>query len=235
MLSTGLLQHIDATDYDAFYGCTHRCYSMLPRLKVSAKNKKSTHYTDEQLNDNFPTYKITANIEYATGLPCLAVSTLEDVIRNDCGIGFNDVIKPFELEEKAPDVGSYVKFNEVGTYSKTKNLQLMQVALHAQTAYPEASITLNYIDDNKTLCNKAQTVTGEANWPKNVKLRIFQHVADSDNAPTTPIGEEKKRTFEPRKMERRVTKRPKVGLFEQAAAEAEKPAASRQLRNGSHF
>lgn len=187
MLSESLVQHARENNYDGFFGCTHRVYVRLNWLKNNAISHLNTDlYTQQDLDNCHPTYKITENFSRATGLPCQAVSTPEDLCLNLCGAGFTEVIKPFEMNGATPYSEDHLPLCDFFKI-KTKYVQLLQIANQISFAYPDHRILLDFIDDNKAICDNAKDLSNDPAWPENVKINIYRHLAENDHSPITPV------------------------------------------------
>jgi hypothetical protein len=189
LLSPALIEYAKQGDYLGFYGCTHRSFSMLPILRKHAVNKAGeTGHTVAVVEACFPTYQVTEHFEYHARLECLGVSMVDDLLDKACGDSFVEIVLPYEKYESSPGPEmKFVSVSDYGKYTKSKNEQLCQVAKDAVQAYPDMKITIDFIDDNLKLCQKALAAPVQAAWPREVGLRVFQHVANGDEAAITPV------------------------------------------------
>src|SRR3990167_1326048 len=97
MLSKGLVKYAKENYYDGFYGCTHRCFRSVDVLMQHAMKIACHHnYSVLQVANNYSTYKITENFQNEAGIKCIEVSTLDDLISEECGKAFREIIKPYE-------------------------------------------------------------------------------------------------------------------------------------------
>lgn len=200
LLSAALTRYALMSDYDGFYGCTHRSYSILPILLKHATDKADqTNYDEGTITAMFPTYAVTEHFQHATNLACLGVSTVDDLLDKDCGDSYETIIKPFEKSSVRPSPDMrYVLLDDYNKYTKSKNPQLTQVAMHAAGCYPDVKITLDYMDDNVSLCRKALEATKQSDWPRKVSLNVFHHDAASDDAPIVQVHADKHVNYKPR-------------------------------------
>lgn len=189
-LSPKLIEHAKNGDYTAFYGCTHRCYSIETIYVPIYIPIRQMLIKGEPINENITTSKITENFQLATGLSCMGVSTLDDNLYPKCGAAYENMLKPYEATgQLATTEMRYVSLMKMPYYYQSKNAQLTQIAQHARQVYPDVPITIDYIDDHKFLCWKATKVTAEKNWPVDVKIKVFHHYAINDHAEIVPIHE----------------------------------------------
>lgn len=153
------------------------------------------------LPHNQLTQCLVDNFKQASGLRCFAVSTLDDVclppeVTNEpCGFAYENVLKKFEDELLAKNSGDLVLSGDLEipafkpaypvlslegfdlhTQKTDKNAQLIQVAKHAASQFPDSLIELDYLDDALDLCQ------GVKHLPpleiSNVKIRSFRHCPD---------------------------------------------------------
>lgn len=189
MLSIPLLQHIHQEQYAGFYACTHRCLVMMPKIKAAIDHSNAAKkIKPELIAANWPTYKITEHLQLASGLTCFAVSSIEDLPKEKCGAGYDELIKPYELGLKKSNTSKSISLKEYNIHAKNKNAQLLQIAKHAAKNFPYASITLVFIDDKMDYCHDALSATRQTDWPKNISLQVLRHLADSDNAAIVPVN-----------------------------------------------
>lgn len=200
LLSAALARYALMSDYAGFYGCTHRSYAILPILLKHATDKADqTNYDEGTITSMFPTYAITENFQHETNLACLGVSTVDDLLGKKCGESYETIIKPFEKSSVRPSPDMrYVKLDDYNKYTKSKNQQLAQVAMHAAERYPKVKITLDYMDDNVSLCRKALEATKQSDWPHSVSLDVYHHDATDDDAPIVQVRADKHVNYKPR-------------------------------------
>lgn len=199
MLSRPVIEFIrDRRGIEGFYGCTHRSFARLPELKTKAKEElQSTTYTQQDLLDNFSTVKITQNLQEAVSLKCFAVSTLDDLVLEECGAGYTNHIAPFEKtngKTKPADDAPLFLATKFKSQKDTKNPQLLQIAQHIATQYSNANITLTYLDTKEKICKSGREACKQKRWPSNVSIDIYQHMAESDRSPIELIGTAKPKT-----------------------------------------
>lgn len=175
-LSQPIVDMALAGDYDGFYGCTHRAYGSYQYADRAASVKRLIGYPNSAANLNFPTYVITKNFAAATSLRNMAVSTLDDLLYQECGEAYTKVLKPFEVFKVRPvfSVG-YIQPLGIPARLGSKNFQLTQIAKHAAALHPGAEIVLDYVDDKESLGREAIAASAGREWPGNVFLNIYHY------------------------------------------------------------
>lgn len=204
LLSQELIDIAKNNNYAGMYGCTHRPYmgyrgtDFLPASFARLLAYKKT-YPDLDPNNVFA-INITQNLEMATGLRCLAVSTSDDHAfkgrpEQQCGFSYTNILQVYEkqLKEKnnLAEVAagkeyvlhdletphSYMSLDELDKpeYSKEKNLQLIQVAHHAVSVFGNMiPLEFHFFDDNHNIC-EAISKMDRALLPCNVTIKSFRH------------------------------------------------------------
>jgi hypothetical protein len=198
MKSISLIQFIGVAKYNAFYGCTHRCYSNLrwgEFINDSIKSRRTINLNEKTIF----TYYITESLIKATGLTCLAVSTPDDFSdeafvtpSKQCGFGYENILKPWEiktvqknkenaLKKKTYVLSDYpvskrcsVPDDELDKLLLDKNQQLLSIAQHARLQYPDATLELHYLDDLEELCLEILNIPLHK-LPLDVSIQSFQH------------------------------------------------------------
>ncbi len=231
MLSKPIIDFVrDRREIVEFYGCTHRSYARLAELKNKAKEELlSTTYSQQDLLDNFSTFTITHHFQTAVSLTCLGVSTLDDLVLEECGAGYTKVIAPYEKSngktkpEEDAELFLPAKFK---AQKDTKNPQLLQIAQQVARLYSGAEITLTYLDTEKKVCKSAREACQQKRWPSNVSIEIYQHAAENDRSPVEHIGTAKPKTK--KKSDLQV-----VGSFALGTSPYSDPSAGPLLKPGS--
>lgn len=188
LLSQPLVNFARENEFNGFYGISGRVYSLdLPNqtcnfldwlTHMAAKKSRDSGlsvYSRNVIEKNYTTTQVTINLENASGLKCLAVSTGEDLVANrTCGDGFNEIIRPYEVDGIEP--AGQPRNTDIRDLKKSKNLQLLQIAQHAAKRHLKAGkITLDYVDDNKACCESAIKASNDKRWPKNVLINVYHH------------------------------------------------------------
>lgn len=143
---------------------------------------------------------ITRNLVFATGLTCIAVSTPDDQTFDGnpaqrCGMAYEHVLKVYENElmqknnlREVSDRKPYVMHdletqyaflppsqNVDELYLDHKNLQLLQIARHAQVIYgKDRIIELHFFDDVARICEQLANLPAMLLGP-NVIIKSFNH------------------------------------------------------------
>lgn len=199
LISKPLIAYANQLKFNGFYGLSGRhfskdiknqTYNFLDFLvHIAAKKTKSNGvsiYTEETITSNYTTTQTTLNLEEATGLQCQAVSTAEDLLEGRyCGDGFEEVIKPYELEQVIPEDKMRIHISDLPEeidLDRSKNCLLLQIAQHATALNPKTNITLDVIEDNKHCADAAKTLCKDRDWPTNVKLNVTLMTGKGDDA-----------------------------------------------------
>lgn len=169
-------------NYAGFYGCTHRCYSIIDLTKMWAMcaQKWGTQlgHDASALDKNFPTYRITKNFADASMLPNMAVSTLDDILDKNtkAGYGFTAILGPYEIENKSPEnKKQYIHKRDVLLNSRSKNIQLTQIAKHALATSGKNAVILDYVEDSAAICNNALHAMDDPEWPADATLNVYHY------------------------------------------------------------
>lgn len=188
-------------NYAAMYGCTHRTYAGYREDKfMSFWITRFVRALGNFSANNFMATYITKNLESATGLNCLAVSTPDDHAfsgshAEKCGKGYSNILRSYELELINNNdlvkvaAGEGYKDHDLVTafpfytwkelikrkHVEDKNKQLVQIAHHAVLIYgKDVDIELDFFDDLEINCSQVTKITG-CLLPPNVKIRSFRH------------------------------------------------------------
>lgn len=143
---------------------------------------------EESDPSNIYTFKVIDNFSKSVSLPLHAVSTPDDG-QDSCGTGYEKKIKPledllFQNQNLAKSKGYNFEINPLeyddGEFPDTldplsKNKQLLTVAKDIAIKFPNTKITLDYVDDNLTLCVAALMLPKHSEWPTNIAIHVFQH------------------------------------------------------------
>jgi hypothetical protein len=197
MISPSLIEHVKTSKYDEFYVCTHRFSKTTFTAAFSDDFLQNYAVVNPDLDPkNLTTTMITSNLEKALGISCLAVSTPDDFSYTaptnpleQCGYGFENIIKPYEAELirknhaliLAKKYNGYCKIPRDESFHKSvdsknanftsKNKQLILIGQHAFIKFPDHNIELYYRDDLENLCMEATKISQE-DLPNNIKLFI---------------------------------------------------------------
>jgi|GEM_PF-4140325 len=137
---------------------------------------------------NVYTFRVVENFRNSINLPLHAVSTPDDD-EDSCGSGYEKKLKPFEnmlfqnqctAKSKGSnfDIDPNAYEDEAFPHSldpHSKNKQLLKIAQDIARKFPNTTITLDYLDDNLTICVSALLLLKHSEWPHNVTINIFQH------------------------------------------------------------
>lgn len=190
MLSKPLLHFATQKLYDGFYGCSHRAYKSRSFIVKNAMQQiPEGGYSQEDVTKYATIVAVTENLKKRLNLPCMAVSTFEDTMSDRvCGQGYEQILKPAELDGVKPSSRICASFWRFVIFNiHDKNLQLLQIALHAILVSKHKVISLHYIDDNPKIIANAFSAKDQKDWPANVKLKFFLHGATGDNATITKV------------------------------------------------
>ncbi|EKD70452.1 MAG: hypothetical protein ACD_46C00531G0002 [uncultured bacterium] len=187
-ISPLILDFAGKKNYVGFYGCTHRSYS---HMRFFIQHRKGTHesyYIDD--DNEGATFQITQNFEQISKLPCQAVSILDDILYQECGKAYEQLLLPLEKYGKTNiDQEKYIAHKKRGDYLDSKNAQLLHIAKHVASTHQNDQIHLDYIDDVLKLCETACNAHLQENWPKNVSLHVY-HKQSLEIKLISPVEEE---------------------------------------------
>lgn len=207
-LSPHLVEIAKQEKYEGFIGVTHRCeYVMsthgLGHYDNLVKFYSKYKYNPDYIEGVFLTAEITKNFNEISGIPNIAVSTLDDFsesatsLPQRCGYGFENILKT--AEENLYKGNNDYKFTEkqkpVGhkewlKYTLTKNQQLHDSISFAMQWYKQRKPNVNpifefhYFDDNVRLCEDITNMK----LPDDVVLRSFEHCEKTQKI-ANPIAE----------------------------------------------
>jgi hypothetical protein len=171
--------------------------------------------TEADPDDHF-IVRIVANLEEATKIKCLGVSTPEDR-KGECGVGYKILLKPFELElmkkrtshqemdaktRTIKDVTDYPSLDEMpkhyrsmsvsplGYDHNSKNKQLLSIVKYIKKHKlfdPKKTYYLDFVDDLEKIRASALAMN-PATLPNNMILRVYKANAYVPSQKVTFVG-----------------------------------------------
>ena len=188
-LSIPLIRFASQGEYEGFYACTHRCYALLEKQKEDIAQGKIVTPPGKP-DCTYPCYKITVSFVKATQIPNEGVSTLDDVKFKTAGEAYPNILYKSE-HNSTPDLTKHATWEDINQFGKDKNFQLLQIAKTLAAKNPEdAEVALTFVDDKDASCQAAaQGLVLQPEWPKNVRLNVYRHLALSDTSPVELVAQ----------------------------------------------
>lgn len=174
-LSKNLITFLSGQGYTSFVGHTMRCLvNSVWFLNKAHEHVAASEYA--KFDKNYPIEKITKHIEKHAGVMNLTVVTLDDMVSDRVGSGF-DALKAFEKTHEMPDI-THVDFKSQFELMKQNNLMLLKIAKYLADTFPGQQIQIDVYDDDLKNCEHAHDATSQPEWPESVKLnKVYRYSA----------------------------------------------------------
>lgn len=188
-LSPKLIEFIKNQGYEYFVGHTMRCIANTDAVKATALNNKNMPVSErEKYEKNYSIDQVTKHIEEESGLSCLTVATMDDLVEEKIGDGYADLIS-YETEKKETSHPHLTYGQQFQSYDRNNELYL-KVAADLAERFPKRFIQLDIIDNDLPHCRAAWQASSQAGWPEVVKItQVWRFDADLQNDMVTAVDE----------------------------------------------